>query len=162
MKFHAMGDPQIRPARLRGSKPTSTTRAALRVSNRPEDVYAFRTPSLRNVTLTAPYGHAGAFGSLSDYVAQHAMPGSGLVGYSLSKAVLPAMKVGKPDLNPNSGAADFAAIAKAAAGVPRVNLSDDERADLVAFLKALEDPVAKAGGRMGIPKNVPSGLAIDR
>ncbi|HKU39384.1 MAG TPA: cytochrome c peroxidase [Polyangiales bacterium] len=34
-----------------------------------EDEYAFRTPSLRNVALTAPYGHAGQFATLRDLLA---------------------------------------------------------------------------------------------
>jgi cytochrome c peroxidase len=33
---------------------------------------AFRTPSLRNVTLTAPYGHDGAFDTLDEVLALHA------------------------------------------------------------------------------------------
>ena len=48
--------------------------------------YAFRTPPLRNVELTAPYGHDGAFFSLRDFVAHysesdvklHAFDASGL------------------------------------------------------------------------------------
>jgi cytochrome c peroxidase len=32
------------------------------------DRYAFRTPALRNVELTAPYGHNGAFFSLREFV----------------------------------------------------------------------------------------------
>lgn len=33
--------------------------------------YAFRTPALRNVVLTAPYGHDGAFFSLRDFIAHY-------------------------------------------------------------------------------------------
>lgn len=33
--------------------------------------YAFRTPGLRNVVLTAPYGHDGAFFSLRDFIAHY-------------------------------------------------------------------------------------------
>lgn len=38
----------------------------------PDDTGAFRTPSLRNVTLTFPYGHDGALASLGDVLAVHA------------------------------------------------------------------------------------------
>lgn len=162
MKFHAMGDPQIGPGKAERFESHQRDAGRMRVSNRPEDAYAFRTPSLRNVTLTAPYGHAGAYASLDAYLAQHARPGSGLAGYSLDQAVLPAMEVGKPDLNPAPEGAAFDEIAKAAAASPRVSLSDADRADLIAFLKSLEDPVARAGGRMGIPSSVPSGLSLDK
>jgi cytochrome c peroxidase len=162
MEFHAMGDPQIGPGKGERFESHQHDTGRMRVSNQPGDAYAFRTPSLRNVTLTGPYGHAGAFASLDAYLAQHAQPGSGLAGYALTSAVLPDMDVGKPDLNPAPEAADFAGIAKAAANAPKVTLTEADRVDLIAFLTALEDPVAKAGGRMGIPDTVPSGLPIDR
>lgn len=162
MKFHAMGDPQIGPGKAERFESHQRDTGRMRVSNNPEDAYAFRTPSLRNVTLTGPYGHAGAYSSLDAYIAQHATPGSGLAGYALTSAILPKMKVDKPDLNPSPDAADFAGIAKAAATAQKVTLSDSDRANLIAFLTALEDPVARAGGRMGVPRSVPSGLPIDR
>ncbi|HBC55680.1 MAG TPA: hypothetical protein DCZ03_00815 [Gammaproteobacteria bacterium] len=41
------------------------------VTGDPADRYKFRTPSLRNVALNAPYGHAGAFDSLRAVVEHH-------------------------------------------------------------------------------------------
>jgi cytochrome c peroxidase len=38
------------------------------LTNRSLDQYTFRTPSLRNVSVTAPYGHNGAYGELRDMV----------------------------------------------------------------------------------------------
>ena len=35
-----------------------------RVPGDPADRYRFRTPTLRNVALTAPYGHSGCYNSL--------------------------------------------------------------------------------------------------
>jgi cytochrome c peroxidase len=37
----------------------------------PSDLGAFRTPSLRNVALSAPYGHNGRFATLADMIAFH-------------------------------------------------------------------------------------------
>lgn len=162
MKFHAMGDPQIGPGKTERFESSQHDIGRQRVSNNPADAFAFRTPSLRNVTLTGPYGHAGAYASLDAYLRQHTNPGSGLVGYSLNSAVLPAMETGKPDLDPSPEGADFDGIALAAKSSPRVSLSDSEIEDIEAFLKSLEDPVAIAGGRLTIPENVPSGLSIDR
>jgi cytochrome c peroxidase len=161
MRFHAMGDPQIGPGKAERFERHQRDIGRMRVSNDPADAYAFRTPSLRNVTLTAPYGHAGAFADLAAYLRQHAAPGSALHGYHPENAVLPAMDLGKPDLVPAPDGADYAGIA-AAVTVPPVTLSEGEIADLLAFLKALEDPVAVVGGRMGIPETVPSGLPVDR
>jgi len=41
------------------------------ITHRPADAYAFRTPSLRNVVLTAPYLHDGAASDLADAIAAH-------------------------------------------------------------------------------------------
>lgn len=38
------------------------------VTGNPKDVYAFRTPSLRNVSLTGPYMHDGRISSLEDVI----------------------------------------------------------------------------------------------
>ncbi len=161
MKFHAMGDPQIGPGKGERFEHHQRDTGRMRVSNHPEDAYAFRTPSLRNVTLTAPYGHAGTYRDLEAYLRQHIAPGSALASYDIANAILPAMDVGKPDMAPGPEAANYEAIAKAVK-VPAVTLDDAEIAALMAFLKALEDPLAVAGGRMGVPESVPSGLPVDR
>lgn len=164
MQFHAMGDPQIGPGKAERFESHQRDTGRMKVSNRPEDAYAFRTPSLRNITLTAPYGHAGAFADLAAYLGQHAAPGSALADYSLDKAVLPALTVMKPDLAPGDDRANYnaiAAAAAAAASADKVVLSGAEMQALLAFLAALEDPVAKAGGRMPVPVSVPSGLPLD-
>ena len=43
----------------------------MKVSGEREDSFAFRTPSLLNVELTGPYGHAGQFVELRDMVAHY-------------------------------------------------------------------------------------------
>ncbi|MFN7222999.1 MAG: cytochrome-c peroxidase [Paracoccaceae bacterium] len=162
MQFHAMGDAQIGPGKAERFERHQRDTGRMKVSNRPEDAYAFRTPSLRNITLTAPYGHAGAFTDLAAYLAQHAAPGSALADYRLESALLPAMEVSKPDLAPGADQANFDAIVAAAANTPRAApLSQTEIETIIAFLHSLEDPVAKAGGRLPVPQSVPSGLPID-
>ncbi|MCP5324278.1 MAG: cytochrome-c peroxidase [Rhodobacteraceae bacterium] len=161
MKFHAMGDPQIGPGKAERFENHQRDTGRMKVSNNPSEAFAFRTPSLRNVTLTPPYGHAGAYRDLRAYLMQHSDPGSALNTYSVSDAILPGLELGKPDFAPGDGGADFNAIAAAAAAAPRHLLVAAEIEDILAFLKSLEDPVAVAGGRMGIPDAVPSGLEID-
>jgi cytochrome c peroxidase len=159
MKFHAMGDPQIGPGKAERFQQHQQDTGRMRVSNNPADAFAFRTPSLRNVTLTAPYGHAGAYQDLTAYLRQHIAPQSELASYDISNALLPKMEVSKPDLAPE--AANFSGIAKAAK--PKMPaLNEAEIREIVAFLQSLEDPIARAGGKMGIPPTVPSGLGVDQ
>jgi len=162
MAFHAMGDPQLGPGKAERFESHQRDEGRMKVSNNPADAFAFRTPSLRNVTLTAPYGHAGAFTDLRAYLVQHLAPGSALVDYNPAQARLPTLTLPKADFVPASTGADYEAIAAAAKGDPKVTLDDSEIDALLAFLRSLEDPVAVAGGRMGIPETVPSGLPIDK
>lgn len=164
MRFHAMGDPQIGPGKAERFERHQRDTGRQRVTNRVADAYAFRTPSLRNVTLTAPYGHAGAYGELKPYLRAHLSRGGAHDTYSLAEARLPRLDLPKPDLAPQPEGADFAGIYLAAQSSdrPDVTLSDGELDALVAFLQALEDPVAANGGRLAIPDSVPSGLPVER
>ncbi len=63
--FHAMGEPQLGPGKAERFESHSRDVGRMRVTNRDEDAFAFRTPSLRNVTATGPWGHSGAW---SDFV----------------------------------------------------------------------------------------------
>jgi cytochrome c peroxidase len=126
------------------------------VTGLPEDMFAFRTPSLRNVALTAPYGHAGSHADLAAFVADHADPVAALARYDAGQAVLPALDV--EDDSIMSDPAEVAAIA-AAVTTPPVVLSPNDVTALVAFLDSLTDPAA-VKGRLGVPDAVPSGLVV--
>ena len=56
-RFHALMLPQFGPGRTRQWDPVVRDPGHMGVSDRLEDAYRFRTPPLRNVALTAPYGH---------------------------------------------------------------------------------------------------------
>src|SRR6266851_2598742 len=93
-------------------EPTET--AKLRLGSLPppkSQLGAFKTPSLRNVALTAPYMHDGRFATLPEV----------LEFYAQGKAARSGRLVGTRDAN--------------LALVPR--LTPEQRADLVAFLEAL-------------------------
>ena len=49
-------------------QPTAPDRGRYEITQDPADRWKYRTPSLRNVALTAPYMHNGAIGSLQDVV----------------------------------------------------------------------------------------------
>ncbi len=74
--------------------------------------YAFRTPSIRNVALTAPYMHNGVYQTLEQVVDFYNRGGGAGIGIQLDNQTLP------PD---------------------RLNLTAGEQRQLVAFMKALTD-----------------------
>ncbi|KPP92090.1 MAG: cytochrome c peroxidase [Rhodobacteraceae bacterium HLUCCA08] len=154
--FHAMGDVQLGPGKAERFETHARDEGRFRVTGDPEDLFAFRTPSLRNVAATAPYGHAGAFRDLAAYLRHHADPVAGLAQYDRAQAVLPPGAF--DDWRIMDDPAEVAAIATAVKIAP-VDLSDADIAALVAFLDTLSDPVALEG-RLGVPETVPSGLPV--
>ena len=152
--FHAMGTPQIGPGKAERFERHARDTGRIRVTGDPADAYAFRTPSLRNVTRTGPWGHAGAHDDLGAFLTAHADPAA-----DWPRPALPALE-GAEDWRVADDPAERAAIRAAILG-PAHPLSDADRERLLAFLAALEDPVALAG-RAGVPDAVPSGLPVPR
>ncbi|SIN85869.1 cytochrome-c peroxidase [Vannielia litorea] len=156
--FHAMGVPQIGPGKRMAFETHHSDIGRMGVTGRAEDAYAFRTPSLRNVTATAPYGHSGAYADLRDFVQAHAAPRAALAAYTGAPARLAALE--HDALGPLSDAADRAAL-EAAIEVEDRPLSAAETDAIMAFLESLTDQPA-IDGRLGVPDTVPSGLPVDR
>ncbi len=154
--FHAMGLPPVGPGKGARFETTVRDEGRFRVTGNPADMYAFRTPSLRNVTRTGPWGHDGAYGDLAAFVAAHADPVAALANYDREQVVLPLMAT--DDWRGMDNADEVAAIAASVTTAP-VELSARQVADLVAFLGALDDPNTE---RLGVPDAVPSGLAVAR
>ena len=156
--FHAIAMPQVGPGKGQGID-GHEDHGRIVVTDEPDDLHAFRTPSLRNVELTGPWGHGGAYATL-EAVLRHVLdPVVGLETYDSSQARLPT----RPDLD----AVDFlvqddpsrrAAIAESNE-LASVDLDDDEFDDLLAFLQALTDP-ASLDLFEDVPARVPSGLSI--
>lgn len=156
-KFYAIAMPQFGPG-----KETSYARDTGRfaVTGDPDDMYKFRTPSLRNIGLTAPYGHNGAFAALEDIVRHHLDPVASLMAYTGNQAALHG-DIGdrSQDMQVLANMQERQAIAAANELAP-VKLSDAEVNDLIEFLRCLTDPASEVG-RMGEPATVPSGLSLD-
>lgn len=155
-RFHAMAAPQIGPGKSATFQDHHRDDGRFRVTGRERDRYAFRTPSLRNVALTAPYGHAGAHRDLAKFVADHGDPAKSLMRYDRKQAILPEFS--GDDFIVMDDPRLVQAIAASVIAQP-VSLSVDEVAAIVAFLHTLTDPINKTG-RLGIPKTVPSGLTV--
>ena len=157
--FHAMAEPQLGPGKAERFESHSRDEGRFRVTGRAEDMFAFRTPSLRNVMLTGPWGHAGSHSDLRAFVAHHAARGEGLARYDRAGVLLPDLPNTKPDWVVMDTPEEMAQITQAAP--PGVRLTPAEVAQIIAFLETLTDPVAITG-RLGIPERVPSGLPVDR
>ena len=157
--FHAMGAPQLGPGKGARFERHRRDEGRMEVTGRAEDAYRFRTPSLRNVTRTGPWGHAGGHDDLTAFLRDHLAPRQALARYDRAMARLPALP-GASDWDVMDDPAETALI-RAAAAQHDTRLADEEIADLLAFLETLTDPVA-LGGRLGVPPTVPSGLPVDR
>ena len=126
------------------------------MTGREADRFSFRTPSLRNVALTGPWGHSGAYADLGSFVAAHADPRAALRSYDRSGVVLPEFEAA--DWRIMDDPAEVAVISAAVEVMP-LALEAQEVADIIVFLQSLTDP-AMAAGRLGVPKAVPSGLPV--
>lgn len=157
--FHAIAMPQLGPGKAARFEDHALDVGRMRVTGDPADAFAFRTPSLRNVVHTAPYGHSGAYGTLEAVIRHHLDPVASLLAYDRSQVVLPDL-AGVDDwrvMNDPDALADIAA----ANTLAPMTLSDAQIGDLIAFLAALTDE-GSIVGRYGIPDTVPSGLDVPR
>lgn len=152
--FHPMAAPQLGPGKGARFETHARDEGRFRVTGDPADWYAFRTPALRNVALTAPYGHAGAHATLESFLATHTT-GRAIQDYARAEAVLPDLPFN--DWRILDDPAEVAAIA--AAATPGWQPDPESITALVAFLGSLTDPVAITG-RLGVPQAVPSGLTV--
>ena len=153
--FHAIGLPQFGP----GKDDAYSDAGRGMITGIEEDKYRFRTPSLRNVTLSAPYGHNGSYTDLEAMVRHHLDPFEGLGNYDRSQAALRKLGESAKDWEPMEDLAEVLRIAMAAEIEP-VDLSETEIDQLMSFLRALEDPISRHG-RLGVPDRVPSDLPLD-
>ena len=117
--------------------------------------FAFRVTPLRNVELTAPYMHDGAFPTLEAVVRHYNDVTLALRTYDVAQLA--------PELRPlyHGDVATINTVLETLDFRLRrsLGLTDDEQRDLVAFLKSLTDPAARDLSAL-IPAAVPSGLPV--
>jgi cytochrome c peroxidase len=152
-EFHNIAVPQIGDGKGR-EQPFDLGRA--RETGNDCDRYAFRTPPLRNVTLTSPWMHDGAFTTLEATIRHHLDPQTSLQGYDPNQ-LTELMKDTCQD-QPETLAAimNWYSQKNASEGV---QLSDEEIQLLIAFLDSLTSPSASDLSHT-IPASVPSGLPV--
>ena len=160
-EFHALGLPHIGPGRTRRFDPMARDVGRMGETDRLSDAYKFRTPMLRNVALTAPYGHNGAYATLAGIIQHHSQPHSSLAQWRPEKVSLPSA--------PWLEVIDFIVLQdqreqqrlRSSIGIEPVALSPTEIEALVAFMHALTGSDTSTAGRLGKPDTVPSGLPVD-
>jgi cytochrome c peroxidase len=159
-KFHALALPPFGPGRTRLFDPTARDVGRMGESDDLEDAYRFRTPSLRNVTLTGPYGHNGAYPTLRGIVEHHLDPLTALDNWTPDQAKLPAAPwLQKIDFLVQDDKREMARV-RSRVDIEPLKLERTEIDDLLAFLKALEGKSALKLP-LGRPETVPSGLSVD-
>ena len=124
------------------------------ITGKTEDMYKFRVPSLRNVALSAPYGHTGAYTKIESYIKHYRNPAEGLNAWDPMQVQLQTKKLPRgffeawknPEIRQNLIDANQ---------IPGIPLSDADVQALVAFMSALnDDSFARGPSR---PVRVPSG-----
>ena len=129
-----------------------------RVTRAPADRFAFRTPPLRNVALTPPSMHDGAYPTLEAAIRHHFDPAGSLRAYTgehLPDSLRATLITDPATLD--------AIAANAADAAPLRPLTDEEVRALIVFLESLTNPTELTRHpEHAVPRFVPSGLEVDR
>lgn len=152
-QFHNVAVVQLGPGQGNGESLRDDF-GRMNVTGDPADRYRFRTTPLRNVELTAPYGHDGAIATLRGFIEHYSESDKKLLDFdpaqleaSLQSSVLTSNM--------------SAIIAQRDTVILGVVLTPDLVDKLVAYMGALTDDAAHDLSRV-IPASVPSGLPVDR
>jgi cytochrome c peroxidase len=155
--FHNVAVAQLGPGKGDGTGGLDDF-GRMRVTGNPADRYRFRTPALRNVELTGPYGHDGAFLDLNEFVDHYSeseaklikfLDGTDLASNRLEALLRPSVRQTKTEI-----------MATRDILLDGVVFPADVIADVTEFMRALTDPAARDISRV-VPATVPSGLPID-
>jgi cytochrome c peroxidase len=150
-RFHNVAVPQVGPGFGNGPDGRDDF-GRMRQTGNTKHRYAFRTPPLRNVELTAPYGHDGAIVSLRDWVNHYSQSDVKLRTYDPGQ--LEPLLEGT--LLPTAEAILLTRDTK----LRNLVIPSQTVDEITEFLKSLTDPAAR-DLRQVVPARVPSGLPVD-
>ncbi len=119
------------------------------------DRYRYQTPSLLNVEVTAPYGHAGAYETLGHVLAHYNNPNGTVTNFFDDGGACTLNQFQNradcANLYPTSRGSSNAALRKLqqeradnTTEFPNTDLNNGQRADIVAFLNTLTDPCVES------------------
>jgi len=151
-QHHVVAFPQIGPGKGDGTFGDDDF-GRERETGSATDRYRFRTASLRNSELPAPYGHTGSYETLRDVVRHYVNPARSVQDYFRRTEVCDLEQFENrndcANLYPNALANSQAAVNKLqqeqnnrTSRLPRIRLNDTQVNQLVSFLQALTDECA--------------------
>lgn len=139
-KYHGLAVPQLDV----GKHGSHLDYGRAKATSRAIDRFQFRTPPLRNVTLTGPWGHNGIFNSLDEVIRHHFIP-------------IPLMYEAQKNRPREAEIAGRLLRYRSPILAEIYPISANEIGALMAFLEALEsDPVLS--NNEALPDAVPSGM----
>jgi cytochrome c peroxidase len=161
-QHHAVAFPQIGPGKgdgINGSADDDDFGRARETGN-DNDRYHFRTASLLNLKVSAPYGHSGSFESLERVVRHYINPEGSVQNYfnrnelcqlEQFENLIEGGTTTCENLYPNAETNSLLGVAKLnqeqqarTSLLPRIELNDEEVNQLVSFLQALTDPCVES------------------
>lgn len=149
--YHNIAIPQLGPGKLA----VDIDYGRFLETNEPADKFAFRTPPLRNVTLSGPWSHNGAYTSLEAVVRHHLNAEQSLRQYDPSQLPAPF----RDDVHLDEKLIDEMLETLDARMVEPSQLSEEELDQLMALLEAFTSPSAVDLSHL-VPESVPSGLPV--
>jgi cytochrome c peroxidase len=159
--FHNVAVAQLGPGEGDGGingSPGPDDFGRMRVTRDPLDQYKFRTPALRNVELTGPYGHDGAYLDLQEFVDHysdsHLKLRAFVAGTDPARARLEPLLAGTVIDNATDVLRTRDPLLQDVFFLPEVV------AEVTEFMRALTDPAARNLSHV-VPARVPSGLSVD-
>jgi cytochrome c peroxidase len=129
-----------------------------RVTGNPAERYAFRTPALRNVELSAPYGHDGAYFDLRAFVDHYSDSHLKLEEFLASRD--PNVNLLEPLLRNTLLPTLNEILATRDPLLTGVFFPPQVVDEVTEFMKALTDPSARNLQHI-TPERVPSGIPVD-
>lgn len=149
-QFHDVAVAQIGPGE--GDGPSGHDDfGRMRVTGNTADRYLFRTTPLRNVELTAPYGHDGAITTLRGFIEHYSNSDLALAAYDpfqLEPALQGTLLGTQSDI-----------LAQRDTLLKGVVLTSDIVDQLMSYMSALTDPAARNLSHV-VPRRVPSKLPV--
>ena len=157
-KAHNTGMPQIGLGKNNGKTGSNDYGCEL-TTKLAKDKFRFRTPSLLNVEVTGPWGHAGAYTSLESVTEHMLSPYKSAGNYDIKQ--IKQKNINVKDVKANT----LEALNYGIHLQPKPNVTKDDIRYLVSFLKSLTDPCVNDRACMSkwIPEagmNDPDGLML--
>lgn len=152
-RFYNIGVPQLGPGK---KNEEGYDFGRYLETNDPQDLFAFRTPPLRNVAVTGPWMHNGAYRTLEAAVRHHLDPMTALRNYDETQIMVMLQATCKEDAGTIQALLNGLDPLLAA---PK-ELSNAQVQQLLSFLHALTAPSA-LDQSAAVPLTVPSGLNVN-